>query len=117
MQVINELNRRDNNQSEPLGEPIVAANSVAATGMSASAAVSSSDVSTNGSGSTAAGEPLIEVLYESDKVIGQSSADLGDDVLDSIASANTNGGEGSSGSDDRSKSLQSAVDAAMAKLL
>tara|TARA_R110002072_G_scaffold48407_2_gene132194 strand:- start:10807 stop:33357 length:22551 start_codon:yes stop_codon:yes gene_type:complete len=117
LQVINELNRRDNNQSEPLGEPIVAANSVAATGMSASAAVSSSDVSTNGSGSTAAGEPLIEVLYESDKVIGQSSADLGDDVLDSIASANTNGGEGSSGSDDRSKSLQSAVDAAMAKLL
>jgi hypothetical protein len=117
LQVINELNRRDNNQSEPLGEPIVASSSVAATGTGASAAVSSSDVSTNGSGSTAAGEPLIEVLYESDKVIGQSSADLGDDVLDSIASANTNGEEGSSSSDDRSKSLQSAVDAAMAKLL
>ncbi|KLU05935.1 Alkaline phosphatase [Rhodopirellula islandica] len=119
LQVINELNRRDasGNDSEPLGESITASTNQETTGNGVAAAVSRSDVGANASSSTAAGEPLIEVLSESDKFVGQGSVNLGDDVLDRLASATTEAEEGSSDSDDRSKSLQSAVDAAMAKLL
>ncbi|MCC9657531.1 tandem-95 repeat protein [Rhodopirellula halodulae] len=111
LQVINELNRRDaSGNGEPAGESIVATSA-------ASTVTAQTGLSTSTGSDPAAGEPLFEILSENEKLVSGANSNLGDDVLNSIATANSDGEGSESSGEDRGKDLQSAVDAAMAKLL